>query len=128
MSIEEFLKTHYTLAIRIINNSKNRYLLDDDDISEIIHIGLWKSWRSYDSTKSKVNTYITTVIKNMIYDFARKKRKYLSKIKLSNINNEFYNDEEPLFSYFTDNEWEDMQDLSKSERDKLERKVIRRLR
>ncbi len=130
MTIEEFIEAHKVLAIRIINDSKSKYLLDEHEISEIVHIGLWKSWRTFDASKSKVNTYITTVIRNMIYDFARKNRERIKRVRLydSALINKTYWDDEPCFTYFTDDEWEGLKNSKKSDIDKLEKKVLGRIR
>lgn len=105
MSIEEFIKTHTPLVYSIVKRSKFKTNLDQDDISELVHIGLWKAWKKHNPERGKVSTLITTVIRNMIFDKVKKKSRYKERMvslkdHLIPLSYQDYH----LFEYMTDEE------------------------
>lgn len=82
------IRENERLIYYIIRNKLNRNdLVYDEDIVQCGRIGIYKAWKSYDHTKAKWSTYMTTCVTNEIFMEFRRRR---------NSNNKFYEDCERL--------------------------------
>ncbi len=101
MDLEEFISTNRQTALSIIRKSKYFKKLDYMDIEEIIHCGLWKCYRTYNSKRASLRTYIILVIKSYISNLVRDKPRELV---MEFVPEESY---EPsrVNEFFTDEEW-----------------------
>ena len=82
------IRENERLIYYILRNKLNRDdLVYDEDIVQCGRIGIYKAWKSYDTTKGKWSTYMTRCVTNEIFMEFRRRR---------NSNNKFYEDCERL--------------------------------
>ena len=69
------IRENERLIYYILKNKLNRDdLVYDEDIVQCGRIGIYKAWKSYDHTKAKWSTYMTTCITNEIFMELRRRR------------------------------------------------------
>lgn len=73
--IEKRISDNQKLVYFVIKNHFPS-LIQDEDISQVGTIGLWKACISYNEAKSAFSTYAITCIKNEINHELRKRKKY----------------------------------------------------
>jgi len=112
--LEEFIQKYRRLVRFIVYKSKFKPKLDENDINELVYMGLWKAYRNYDPAKSSIPTFISLVITHYILDIVRSKRIYQSRnLSLENYSGHYYDEVDPSEN-FTEEEWKLVEPLVKN--------------
>jgi hypothetical protein len=109
--VSQFIEENKHQALAVIRRNRFYSVLDQDDQDELVYNGLWKVYKSFDSSKASLFRFINVVLDKYILRLVTKKLKIKEK-EFSIEGLDFAEKPETVLTDFvTESEWEALSPL-----------------